>query len=112
MNTQQDTKPLRIWQQKIAKSLTAQHNLLARAHPSDSDIIAIQEPYIDHLNLTRASQFWNVIYLSNKSLNGQTCTRSIILINTNIHSEQVSQINIQSSNVTAIQFNTDSHTSR
>ena len=107
MNTQQDTKPLRIWQQNVAKSLTAQHDLLSRAHSKDWDIIALQEPYIDHLNLTRAGQSWNVIYPSNKGLNGQAHIRSIILVNTNIHSEQISQIGIQSSDITAIQFNTN-----
>ena len=72
------------------------------------DIIAIQEPYLDHLHLTRASIYWNVIYPSNRGLDGQTHTHSIILVNTNIHSKQVSQIGIQSTDVTAIQIHTNS----
>ena len=108
MNLHQEPKPLRIWQQNVAKSSTAQHNLIGRADPLEWDIIAIQEPYLDHLHLTRASIYWNVIYPSNRGLDSQTCTHSIILVNTNIHSKQVSQIGIQSSNVTAVQICTNS----
>lgn len=93
-----------------SKIPTAQHDLLANAELEDWDIIALQEPYLDHLHLTQASPKWHIIYPSNKSLDGQSHMHSIILVNTNIHSKQISQIAIQSTNDTAIQFRTDSHT--
>jgi ribonuclease HI len=69
------------------------------------DIIALQEPYMDFLGLTRANLHWNVIYPSNKNQENQKRTRSIILISTNIDSSQIQQINIQSSDITAVQIN-------
>lgn len=85
----------------------AQHNLLVKADPKDWDIIALQEPYLDHLHLMYANQYWNVIYPSNKSLDRQAQAQSVLLINTNIHSEQVNQIAIHSGNITAVQIETD-----
>jgi hypothetical protein len=108
MNSHQNAKPFHIWQQNVAKSSTAQHNLLARADPKEWDIIALQEPYLDHLHLTRANPHWNVIYPSNKNLNNQPHSCSIIFLNTNIHSEQTSQISINSSNITAVSIVTNS----
>lgn len=110
MNIHQNTRNLHIWQQNVAKSHMAQQDLLANAEPEDWDIIALQEPYLNHLHLTQASPKWHVIYPSNKGLDSQTCTCSIILINTKIHSEQVSQIDIQSTDIMAIQICTNSWT--
>ena len=108
MNTPHNARHTQIWQQNVAKSSTAQHDVLAKADPKSWDIIALQEPYLDHLGLTRANSHWTVIYPSNKNQENQNRTRSIILINTNIDSTQIQQINIQSSNITAIQISTPS----
>jgi len=85
-----------------------QHNVLAKANPKDWDIIALQEPYMDFLGLTQANLHWNVIYPSNKNQENQNRTCSIMLISTKINSSQIQQINIQSSDIAAVQINTDS----
>src|ERR1700755_3034172 len=108
MNMTTKSRPFRIWQQNVAKSSTAQHDLLAKAKPQDWDIIALQEPYLNHLQLTRANPHWNVVYPSNRNLDRQARVRSILLISTNIPSGQVSQIAIQSSDVTAVRIETTS----
>ena len=107
MNDQPPAKYFNIWQQNVAKSSTAQHDLLAMAHPSNWDIIALQEPYIDHLGLTQANPHWTVIYPSNKNLQNQNRTRSVLLINTRIDSSQIQQINIQNSDITAAKISTN-----
>ena len=108
MNMMMKSRPFRIWQQNVAKSSTAQHDLLAKAKPQDWDVIALQEPYLNHLQLTHANPHWNVIYPSNRNLDRQARVRSILLINTNIPSGQVSQIVVQSSDVTAMRIETTS----
>ena len=56
---------LRIWQQNLRKSHPAQLDMLATAKPEDWDVLAIKEPYLDHLGNSRASQFWKIIYPAN-----------------------------------------------
>ena len=109
MNRTATTKFFQIWQQNIAKSSMAQHNLLAKAHPSKWDIIVLQEPYLDHLGLTWANSHWTVLYPSNKNLKNQNHTWSILLINTKIDSSQIQQININSSDITAVKITTNTH---
>ena len=106
MNMSHNSRHLRIWQQNVAKSSVAQHDVLAKANPKDWDIIALQEPYLDFLGLTRANSHWNVIYPSNKNRENQKRIRTIILISTNIDSSQIQQVNIQSSDITAVHIKT------
>ena len=108
MNRSHNAKHFRIWQQNVAKSSAAQHDVLAKANPKDWDIIALQEPYLDHFGRTRANPHWTVLYPSNKNLENQKRIRSILLISTNIDSSQIQQINIQSSDITAVQINANS----
>ena len=110
MNDTTSRKYFNIWQQNVAKSSTSQHNLLAKADPNDWDIITLQEPYLDHLQLTWANPHWMVLYPSNKNLQGQPHTRSIILINKKIDSSQIQQIDIPSSDITAVKITTENHT--
>lgn len=53
---------LRIWQQNMRKSYAAHHELLTVAHKSQFEVIAIQEPGLNFLHLTRANAEWTVIY--------------------------------------------------
>ena len=110
MNGNNPPKCFHIWQQNVAKSLTAQHDVLAKADPKKWDILALQEPYLDSIGLTQANPFWNVTYPSNKNLENQNRIRSIILVNTKIHSSQIQQIPILSSDITAVKITTDAHT--
>jgi len=66
MNMQGNAKHFHIWQQNVAKSSVAQHDVLAKANPKDWDIIALQEPYMDYLGLTRAKSKQNMIYNTNQ----------------------------------------------
>ncbi|EJF55342.1 hypothetical protein DICSQDRAFT_20244, partial [Dichomitus squalens LYAD-421 SS1] len=67
----------------------------------DYDIIAIQEPFIDHLNLTRANPRWSVVYPTGHHDSGHR-TRSIVLVNTRISSNAWHPIKIPSPDVTAV----------
>jgi len=53
---------VKIWQQNLAKSNIAQQEMIAAAKPNEWDILALQEPWIDHLGKTRANSKWNVVY--------------------------------------------------
>lgn len=78
---------LRIWQQNARKSLHVTHCILQQADPEKYDVIAIQEPYLDDKLRTRASSYWHVHYPTNHLLDGQARTRSLLLVNTNISSD-------------------------
>lgn len=71
---------LRIWQQNLNTSLTAQLDLLNYLHPSTIDIIALQEPYFDHLRNTRASCYWTVVYPPGHK-DSEKPPRSVLLVN-------------------------------
>ncbi|PIL37604.1 hypothetical protein GSI_01298 [Ganoderma sinense ZZ0214-1] len=92
---------LRIWQQNVNRSITAQYDLLHSADPRDYDILAIQEPYIDHLRLTRASSRWTVVY-PDGHLDSELPCRSVLLVNTAISSNAWRPLNIPSLDVSAI----------
>ncbi|KNZ74021.1 hypothetical protein J132_08675 [Termitomyces sp. J132] len=64
MNRQAPASPekLCIWQQNVWKSDIAQAAMLNTACPEDWDMLAIQEPYLDHLGNTKASSYWRVVY--------------------------------------------------
>ena len=106
MNGNNSTKCFHIWQQNVAKSLEAQHDVLAKADPKKWDLITLQEPYLDSIGLTQVNMYWNVIYPSNKNLKNQNPIRSVILVNTNIHSSWIQQILIPSSDLSAIKIST------
>ena len=80
--------------------------MLAIAHPSNWDILAIQEPYIDTLGNTRANPKWNMIYPTTANRGAQHPPRTVILVNTKIPSESIVQIRIESSDITAITMRT------
>ena len=100
-NPSRDLTQLRIWQQNVNRSITAQYDLLHSADPRDYDIIAIQEPYIDHLKLTRASPRWAVVYPEGH-LDSDHTTRSVLLISTAISSNIWRPIAVPSPDITAI----------
>ena len=54
MNIRQPDLPhnLRIWQQNVHKSKTAQAYVLNTANPKDWDVIALQEPWFDSFGNT------------------------------------------------------------
>ena len=84
--------------------------MIATALPNNWDILALQEPWIDHFGNTRASPKWSVIYPSTKRLDGTHPTRSVILINTKFPTESITQIPVASNDITAVKIKTIHHT--
>ena len=95
---------LRIWQQNIHKSQTAQDYVINTARPEDWDVLALQEPWIDTLGKSRASHYWRVIYPANYYKEGKARIRTVLLINTNISSDCYSVLPIQHSDITGVRF--------
>jgi len=105
MNSTSPRNQLRIWQQNLNKSLIAQQHLLNTASPQDWDILLLQEPWFGN-TVTRATHSWRVlypdIYYEDKTAN----LRSIILINTNLSTDNYEQIQFQNTDVTGVRIMT------
>ena len=80
--------------------------MLSNAKPNEWDILALQEPWFDHLGKTRANPKWSATYPTPKGRDNLPHPRSIILVNTNIPTESITQIPIDSNDITAIKINT------
>src|SRR5882724_2199808 len=93
---------LRIWQQNVHKSQTVHDFIRCTAQPSEWDILALQEPWIDTFGNSRGSQYWRVIYPANFYVEGRSHIRSVLLINTSY-----SVLPIMNSDVTAVRFRGD-----
>lgn len=87
------------------KSRTAQLDLLNNISTQNFDIILIQEPHIDHLNLKQATLHWRVLYPSKYDKQPQK-TRAVSLISTKIISDKVQQIKTESSDIVALTIST------
>jgi ribonuclease HI len=94
-----------IWQQNVNKSSTCQHDLIssARLAKRGIDIIALQEPAINVFGVMVAARDWIPIYPSTHGAAPHK-TRSIILLRSNILTDQWKQIDFPSSDVTVIQL--------
>lgn len=96
---------LRIWQENLNKSSTAQHCILSGPFTAkEYDIVAIQEPFIDLLGNTKATPDWNVIYPTQR-YSHQERSRAVTLINKRINANNWRQLPFPSSDVTVIQLN-------
>src|SRR5882672_6251633 len=96
---------LRIRQQNANKSLIAQTDLLHRTDPMLFDVVAIQEPYLDHFHNTRATQHWHTVY-PREHFTDPGKTRSVILMNKTIVVDAWTQVELGSSDITAVQIQT------
>lgn len=95
---------LRIWQQNLNNSLTAQHSLINGPTAMHWDVLALQEPAVDpHLGLTKANSHWRVVYLTHKYSNDSR-PRAISLINAKISTNNWKQIPFPSRDVVITQF--------
>ncbi|KAE9391272.1 hypothetical protein BT96DRAFT_771456, partial [Gymnopus androsaceus JB14] len=76
-------------------------------------VLAIQEPYIDYLNKSRALSHYITIYPNNHppADEGKT-TRSLLLVNIRLPTNSWTQIPVDSFDVTAIQICGDFRTIR
>ncbi|KAF8955094.1 hypothetical protein BDZ97DRAFT_1675240 [Flammula alnicola] len=107
MNDYNQQKTLKIWQQNVRKSPTAQLTLLNSLN-NDYDIICIQEPCYDFQQQTRATRVWRTVYPTSHK-QGQSTSRSLILVHEKLSTNAWTQIDIQSADVVAIQLkNNDS----
>ncbi|KAL7277809.1 hypothetical protein ACG7TL_002174 [Trametes sanguinea] len=100
---------LRVWQQNLNKSADATADLLHSASPENYDLLAIQEPYIDFLGLTRATHHWYVVYPSGHHDTVER-SRSVILVSKKLSTNSWSPVNLPSPDVTAISIITGDST--
>ena len=75
---------IRIWQQNVNKSLDVQLDILHSASPEEYDLLAIQEPYLNHLHNTRATLGWRVIYPVVPDTDRSGRVRSVLLVSARI----------------------------
>ena len=105
--TYEDKSPyiLKIWQQNVNKSRTCQHDLISsgRLAYEGVDIVALQEPKINELRGTVTAREWTVVYPSTHT-SDPAKTRSIILIRADIITDNWSQIDINSGDITAVRL--------
>jgi hypothetical protein len=100
-------KKLRIWQQNVHKSKTAQEYVLNTASPENWDVIALQEPWFDTYGNSRGTQYWRVVYPANFYIEGRPRVRSILLINTNLSTDCYTILPLLHSDITAVRFKGD-----
>ena len=98
---------LHIWQQNVHKSQTAQDFIRCTAWPMEWDVLVLQEPWLDHLGNSRGSQYWGMVDPAIFYIEGCSCMRSILLVNTNISTDSHMVLPIMNSNVTAVRFQGD-----
>jgi len=96
---------IKIRQQNLNKSLTAQSDMLQLLDPDEYDIAAIQEPYLNHNHNSCASRNWFTLYLKEHYAKPNK-TRSLMLINKRIPTNKWTQIDLTLSDMTAIQMQT------
>ena len=103
---EQTLTQLRIWQQNLNKSITAQEDLLHHALPTNYDILALQEPYIDTLKNTRATQHWRVHYPTVRDRDTSGRTRATLLINNQLSTGSWAPLTVPHPDVAAITIKT------
>ena len=103
--TNRDISNLKIWQQNVNKSRICQHDLISSARLTEKhiDIIALQEPAISDLAVTIATRDWRVVYPSTHTKDPSK-TRTVILICADILTNNWTQIDFESGDVTVIKL--------
>ena len=96
---------LKIRQQNLNKSLTAQSEMLQQLVPHEYDIATIQEPYLDFNHNSCTSHNWYTLYPKEHYAKPNK-TRLLLLINKSMPTNKWSQVNFASSNMMAIQIQT------
>ena len=94
---------LKSWQQNVNKSMDAQQAMLHRLLDDEDpyDIVAIQEPCIDFLKLTRALPHWRVVY-PHRHHDTTSRVRSVMLVSDRLSTNAWAAIPLKSMDVTAI----------
>jgi len=96
---------LNIWQQNVNKSPTCQHDLISSGKLIEEEVnlIALQEPVINYFGKTIASRDWIAIYPTTHPVNPAK-SRSIILLRASLCTDNWTQIDFPSGDVTAVQL--------
>ena len=76
-------------------------DLLQSPKSNNYDIVVLQEPHIDFLGPTQANPYWLVIYPRQHLINPKK-TRSIILVNCNILTNNWEDVSLASNDVTGV----------
>ncbi|KAI0026662.1 hypothetical protein K488DRAFT_16944, partial [Vararia minispora EC-137] len=100
---------LRIWQQNLRKSESAQQNLINTEDLQNLyDLVLIQEPYADFRRLTRTNSHFHAIYPTNHFTAPRNREperdRAITLVNVAMSTDTWQQIDFPSSDVVIIQI--------
>jgi hypothetical protein len=99
---------LNIWQQNINKSPTCQHDLISSGKllETDINIVALQEPSINYYGKTIASRDWIPVYPTTHA-DKPDKSRTVILLRVTLCTDNWTQIDFPSGDVTAIQVTGD-----
>ena len=92
---------IRIRQLNVNKSMTAQEDLINNS--KNFNILAVQEPYLDHPNNTRATSHWSVVYPA-RHRDGGPRTRSVILVHKSISTDNWTDLAIDDPNISGIRL--------
>ncbi|KAJ7718534.1 Endonuclease/exonuclease/phosphatase, partial [Mycena metata] len=95
---------LKLWQQNLDKGLGNQHELLQRMGSGEYQFVALQEPYIDFRDKTRANSHWSVVYPTGHGRKGARTTRAVTLVSTELPTGSWSQMDIDSSDIVVVEF--------
>lgn len=94
-----------ICQQNMNRSLIGQSSFLNSVSPDAFEIILLQEPYIDHIGLTRASHDWHVLYPTGHH-DRDAKSRSVIFVNSTLSTNTWTAVDVDSPDVTALVLTT------
>lgn len=98
---------IRIWQQNLNRSQMGQQETINTVSPQHYDIIAIQEPWKNRINHQSTSSLkWRSVYPSRHATHPED-TRSLLLVSTHLSTNSWSELNVDSSDITAIQMKTE-----
>lgn len=79
------TQSFNIWVCELhvaqRKLLDCQSKILNSTSPTEYNIIAIQEPYLDQFKNSHATPYWMTVYLMNHLKDKEERMRAVILIN-------------------------------
>jgi hypothetical protein len=78
--TELDSMTLKIWQQNLNTSRSAQLSLLNHHDCTSWDILALQEPYTNPLNNTTANCHYHVVYPTTRYTDSSKRVRAVTLI--------------------------------
>ncbi|KAG1786543.1 uncharacterized protein HD556DRAFT_1248118, partial [Suillus plorans] len=101
---QDDPVRLRIWQQNLNNSRTAQESLLNGPKAKFWDLLALQEPCSNKLRNTKSTRQWHSVYPTQHFTHLLQRTRAVTLVSAALDTNGWKQLAFPSSDVIIIQF--------